>query len=89
MAGGSTDGRGPVKTLVPLAQAARHVGKDERTVQRWVASGRVTAYPDGTGRRLVVLQEVIAVEADIRTRTKNRQMQKLSELFAPEGPTTD
>ena len=74
-----------MRTLVSLSMAAQRVGRDERTLQRWVASGRLTAYPDGTGRRLVVLQEAIALEADIRERTKNRQMQKLVDIFGPDN----
>lgn len=84
MDGGAGAGQRPVRTLVPLTVAAERVGRDERTVQRWVASGRLTAYPDGTGRRLVSLQEALSVERDLRQRTKNRQMQKLAELFGPE-----
>lgn len=75
-----------MKTLVTLSQAAQRVGRDERTVQRWVHEGRLTAYPDGTGRRLVALQEAIALEADIRSRFQNRQRQRLVELL---GPTID
>ena len=84
MDGGAGHGERPVRTLVPLQTAAERVGRDERTIQRWVASGRLTAYPDGTGRRLVVLQEALSVEADLRQRTKNRQMQKLVEFFGSE-----
>lgn len=74
-----------MRTLLSIQAVAERVGRDERTVQRWVASGRLTAYPDGTGRRLVVLQEAIALEADLRQRMKNRQMQKLVEIFGPDN----
>lgn len=72
------------RTLVPLKQAAAHVNRDERTLQRWVHAGHLTAYPDGTGRRLVCLQEAIALEADIRMRLQNKQRQQLMEIFGPE-----
>lgn len=67
---------------VSLDVAARHAARDVRTVQRWVQQGRVTAYDNGTGRRVVDLREVLRVEADIRARHKNRQQQKLTELLA-------
>lgn len=70
-----------MKTLVTLKVAAERAGRDERTLQRWVAAGRVTTYPDGTGRRLVVLQEVLSVEADIRMRAQNRQNQRLRQIL--------
>lgn len=66
---------------VGLDVAARHAGRDVRTVQRWVQQGRVTAYDNGSGRRVVDLREVLQVEADIRARLRNRQQQKLTELL--------
>lgn len=66
---------------VGLDVAAERAGRDVRTVQRWVCQGWVTAYDNGTGRRVVDLREVLRVEADLRTRVKNRQQQRLVELL--------
>lgn len=68
---------------VPLSVAADRAGRDVRTVQRWVAQGRVTAYDNG-GHRVVDLREVLTVEADLRTRAQNKQRQKLMNLFSGE-----
>ncbi len=81
MADGSADGDGEVRVLVSLSVAAIQCQRDVRTVQRWVAAGRLTAYPDGRGVRMVCLQEVLRVEADIRMRMANRQRQRLAELL--------
>lgn len=66
---------------VSLDVAAERAGRDVRTVQRWVSQGRVTAYDNGTGSRVVDLREVLAVEADLRMRHQNRQRQRLAELL--------
>lgn len=66
---------------VSLDQAAERAGRDLRTVQRWVQQGRVTAYDDGTGRRMVDLREVLRVEADLRERHRNKQQQRLTQLL--------
>ena len=70
-----------MKNLVTIKQAADKAARDERTIQRWIQMGKITAYPDGTGRRLVVLQEVLAVEADVRMRAQNRQKQRLRQML--------
>ena len=69
--------------LVSLGVAAERVGRDVRTVQRWVQQGRVTVYDNGAGR-MVDVGEVLRVEADLRARVRNRQMQRLTELFGVE-----
>jgi excisionase family DNA binding protein len=61
--------------------AAERVARDERTVQRWVHDGRLAAYDDGSGRRLVRLDEVLRLEAEVRLRMQNRQRQRLTELL--------
>lgn len=71
---------GQVVTWVSLSVAAVKAGRDVRTVQRWVAQGRLTVRDNGTGR-LVSLQDVLRVEADIRMRHANRQQQRLVELL--------
>lgn len=74
-----------MKNLVTIKQAAEKTERDERTIQRWIAAGRLAAYPDGTGRRLVVLQEVLALESDLRMRARNRQKQRLEQLLGDFG----
>lgn len=66
---------------VSIELAAQRAARDVRTVQRWAQQGRISTYDDGTGRRTVDLVEVLRVEADIRERHKNRQQQRLAELF--------
>lgn len=66
---------------VPIDFAAARAGRDVRTVQRWAQQGRISTWDNGTGRRVVDLREVLAVEADIRTRVKNKQQQRLVELL--------
>lgn len=66
---------------VSLDVAAERAGRDVRTVQRWVQQGRVSVYDNGTGRRVVDLREVLAVEADLRMRHQNQQQQRLARLL--------
>jgi hypothetical protein len=66
---------------VSLDFAAQRAGRDVRTVQRWAQQGRISTWDNGTGGRVVDLREVLAVEADIRMRVKNRQQQKLAQLL--------
>lgn len=65
---------------VSLEFAAERAGRDVRTVQRWAQQGRISTWDNG-GRRVVDLREVLAVEADIRMRVRNRQQQRLVELL--------
>jgi hypothetical protein len=67
---------------VPLDLAARQAGRDVRTIQRWAQQGRISVWDNGTGR-VVDLPEVLRVEADLRERVKNRQMQRLAALLGP------
>lgn len=69
---------------VSLPVAAERAGRDVRTVQRWVQQGRVTAWDNGTGTRVVDLRQVLAVEADIRARLRNKQQQRLVSLLTGE-----
>lgn len=66
---------------VGLDVAASRANRDLRTLQRWVQRGLVTAYDNGTGKRMVDLREVLAVEADLRARHQNRQRQRLAQLL--------
>jgi hypothetical protein len=49
----------PLSTVLTVAQAATVAGRTVRTVNRWIATGRLTTLP---GRR-VVERDVLAVEA--------------------------
>lgn len=79
MDGGDQGRDRPMRVSIELA--AQRAARDVRTVQRWAQQGRISTYDDGTGRRTVDLVEVLRVEADIRERHKNRQQQRLAELF--------
>lgn len=79
MDGGDQGRDRPMRVSIELA--AQRAARDVRTVQRWAQQGRISTYDDGTGRRTVDLVEVLRVEADIRERHKNRQKQRLAELF--------
>ena len=53
----------PLSTVLTVAQAATVAGRTVRTVNRWIATGRLTTLP---GRR-VVERDVLAVEATMWT----------------------
>ena len=57
---------------VTLAQAAKEVGKSERTIQRWITMRLVTSYRTRDGRRVVMLADVKRVERDLYRRTNAR-----------------
>ncbi len=50
----------PNKYLVSLAAAAEYADVDPRTIRRWIASGRITAYRVGPRLIKVDLNELIA-----------------------------
>lgn len=69
---------------VTLAQAAKEVGRTERTVQRWITMRLLTAYRTQDGRRVVMIAEVKRVERDqyrrtnARTRRRDEMLKKLT-----------
>lgn len=56
----------PAGTPVLVAEAARRVGVGERTVRRWITARMLTSYKTRKGVRVVMLQDVIVLEARLR-----------------------
>lgn len=56
----------PEGTPVLVAKAAQRVGVGERTVRRWITARMLTSYKTQKGVRVVILQDVIALEARLR-----------------------
>lgn len=52
---------------VSIQSAAEHYGVSERTVRRWIAEGRLTAYRVGPRLIRVDLSEPVALERKIPT----------------------
>ena len=69
--------------MVTVAEAALMAHRDERTVRRWIAQGLLTEYRDPSGRRVLVLRDVMVVEARVRRGPKTRAMQRLLDVFGP------
>jgi excisionase family DNA binding protein len=49
-----------------ISKAAERVGVGERTVRRWITARMLTSYKTKKGVRVVILQDVIALEARLR-----------------------
>jgi excisionase family DNA binding protein len=56
----------PTGTPMLVADAAERVGVGERTVRRWITARMLTSYKTQKGVRVVILQDVIALEARLR-----------------------
>jgi excisionase family DNA binding protein len=56
----------PDGTPVLVSKAAKKVGVSERTVRRWITARMLTSYKTTKGVRVVILQDVIALEARLR-----------------------
>jgi excisionase family DNA binding protein len=56
----------PEGTPVLVSKAAERVGVSERTVRRWITARMLTCYKTQKGVRVVILQDVIALEARLR-----------------------
>lgn len=67
--------------MVTVAEAAYMAHRDERTVRRWITQGLLVDHRDGTGRRVVVLREVMIVEARVRQAPRRRQAERLASLL--------
>jgi hypothetical protein len=67
--------------MVTIVEAALMAHRDERTVRRWITQGLLVDHRDVTGRRVVVLREVMLVEAHVRSAPRRRQAQRLADLL--------
>lgn len=56
----------PDGTPVLIAEAARRAGVGERTVRRWITARMLTSYKTSKGVRVVILQDVLTLEARLR-----------------------
>jgi hypothetical protein len=71
---------------VTLAQAAKEVGRSERTIQRWITKRLLTSYRTPDGRRVVMIADVKRVERDqyrrtnARTRRRDEMLKRLREV---------
>jgi hypothetical protein len=54
---------------LPIATAAKRVGRDRKTLYRLVAQGKLTATVDATGQKQVDTSELIRVFGELRTET--------------------
>lgn len=67
--------------MVTVAQAAFMAHRDERTVRRWITQGLLVEYRDRNGHRVLVLREVMRVEAYVRSAPRRRQAERLANLL--------
>lgn len=82
MGGGGSDGGAAVtSTYVTIQQAAVYACRDERTIRRWIADGRLQERRTATGRRVVVLHDLMVLEARVRSAPRRRQMERLADLM--------
>lgn len=78
-------GRGvnsPERTLATVAETAESLGIGERTIRRWIAAGRLKAYPAASGvkkkgSKVVVVQEVIALDRKLRQQARSTPRARL------------
>ena len=54
---------------LPIATAAKRVGRDRKTLYRLVAQGKLTATVDATGQKQIDTSELIRVFGELRTET--------------------
>ena len=80
MGGGGSVGGTPM-TYVTIQQAAVYACRDERTIRRWVADGWLQESRTATGRRLVVLHDLMVLESRVRSAPRRRQMERLADLM--------
>lgn len=67
--------------MVTVAEAALMAHRNERTVRRWITQGLLVEYRTASGRRVLVLREVMRVEAHVRSAPRRRQVARLVELM--------
>lgn len=72
----------PERTLATVAEAAESLGIGERTIRRWIAAERLKAHPAASGvkkkgSRVVVIQEVIALDRKLRQEARSAPRARL------------
>lgn len=67
----------PEGTPVLISKAAERVGVGERTIRRWITARMLTSYKTKRGVRVVILQDVIALEARLRLDVPRNSRAKL------------
>ena len=56
----------PNRTPVTVKKAAEWVGRDPATIRRWVTARLISGLKTEDGQRIVILQEVVKVDARLR-----------------------
>lgn len=56
----------PDRTPVTVRKAAEWVGRDPATIRRWVTARLISGLRAEGGQRIVILQEVVKVDARLR-----------------------
>lgn len=69
------------RTVASIDDVAKFIGKDERTIRRWISQGLLKEYTGRTGKRGVCVQDAIEVEARVRTGAARRERQRDSQAF--------
>jgi len=72
------------RTVASIDDVAQFIGKDERTIRRWISQGLLKEYTGRTGKRGVCVQDAIEVEARVRTGTVRRERQRDRQVFLVE-----
>lgn len=60
------------RTPASIVKAAEFTGIGERTIRRWVTARMLATYKTPAGQRVVIIQDVIALERKMRNRPKAR-----------------
>lgn len=60
------------RTPASIADTAKLTGVGERTIRRWITARLLTSYRSPAGGRVVIVQDVIALERTMRNRSKAR-----------------
>lgn len=76
---------------LPIATAAKRVGRDRKTLYRLVAQGKLTATVDATGQKQIDTSELIRVFGELRTETTTPSDKRHSHatVTAPQRETPD
>ena len=83
MVGTGPDSTGAVTYFLSIQDAATLAHRDERTIRRWIAEGRLDEYRTPSGQRLVLLTDVTALEASMRSRRQRMAQERLQRFVGP------